>query len=126
MLIDYGYLDSFNGSTLQAIMKNRKIKFERLVENLGKADITYLVNFNLLKEYFLKKFKSKKNCFTKVFFRKMGIIERAKILERKMTLKQRRYMALTLFRLLKKDLMGEKFKVMFAFRGKKDNFLGFK
>ena len=72
LLIDYGYLDSFNGSTLQAIMKNRKIKFERLVENLGKADITYLVNFNLLKEYFLKKFKSKKNCFTKVFLEKMN------------------------------------------------------
>ena len=30
-------------------------------------------------------------------------------------------MALTLFRLLK-DLMGEKFKVMFAFRGKKTIF----
>ena len=73
-----------------------------------------------------KNLKVKKIVSQKFFLEKMGIIERAKILERKMTLKQRRYMALTLFRLLKKDLMGEKFKVMFAFRSKKDNFLGFK
>ena len=27
----------------------------RLLNHIGKADITYLVNFNLLKEYFEKK-----------------------------------------------------------------------
>ena len=37
----------------------------------------------------------------------MGIIQRAKILEKKMTQKQKKYMSLTLMRLLHKNLMGE-------------------
>ena len=55
----------------------------------------------------------------------MGIIQRAKILEKKMTERQEEYMSLTLLRLLDKDLMGELFKVIFAFNSKKNNFLGF-
>ena len=55
----------------------------------------------------------------------MGIIQRAKILEKKMTQKQKNYMSSTLMRLLHKNLMGELFKVIFAFKSKKNNFLGF-
>ena len=54
LLIDYGYLNVKNKSTIQAVMKNKKIEIEQLPKNLGKADITSLVNFKLLKEYFLK------------------------------------------------------------------------
>ena len=43
-----------------------------------------------------------------------------------MTIKQKEYMSVTLMRLLHKELMGELFKVIFAFRSKKNNFLGFK
>ena len=52
IVIDYGYLKSNNLSTLQAVMNNKKISMQDLFNNLGKADITSLVNFNLLKEYF--------------------------------------------------------------------------
>ena len=55
----------------------------------------------------------------------MGIIERAKILEKNMNIKQLDYMSLTLTRLLHKDLMGNLFKVIFAFKCKKSDFLGF-
>ena len=55
----------------------------------------------------------------------MGIIERAKVLEKKMNMKQLDYMSLTLKRLLHKDLMGDLFKVIFAFKSKRSNFLGF-
>ena len=55
----------------------------------------------------------------------MGIIQRAKILERKMTKNQEEYMSSTLIRLLHKDFMGSLFKVIFAFKSKKNNFLGF-
>ena len=55
LLIDYGYLKILNKSTIQAVMKNKKIKMINLLEHLGEADITSLVNFRLLKEYFLKK-----------------------------------------------------------------------
>ena len=39
-----------------------------------------------------------------------------------MTQKQKDYMSLTLMRLLHKDFMGELFKVIFAFKNKKNNF----
>ena len=126
MLIDYGYLDIINKSTLQKVMKNKKINIKKLHKNLGKTDITYLINFNLLKEYFLKKkLKVKKIVSQKFFLEKMGIIQRAKILEKNMTQKQKDYMFLTLMRLLHRDLMGSLFKVIFAFKSKKNNFLGF-
>ena len=54
LLIDYGYLNSNNLNTIQAIMGNKKISMRTMFKNLGKADITSLVNFNLLKEYFIQ------------------------------------------------------------------------
>ena len=127
LLIDYGYINSVNRSTLQAVKSNKKIDMRDLLKNIGKADITSLVNFNLLKEYYLKNNLKVKNIVSQKFFlEKMGIIERAKILEKKMTIKQKKYMSVTLMRLLHKELMGELFKVIFAFKSKKNNFLGFK
>ena len=126
LLIDYGYLDIINKSTLQIVMKNKKISINSIYKYLGETDITYLINFNLLKEFFLKKkLKVKKIVSQKFFLEKMGIIQRAKILEKKMTEKQKNYMSLTLMRLLHKNFMGELFKVIFAFKSKKNNFLGF-
>ena len=126
LLIDYGYLNLSNKSTLQAVMKNKKINLDFFFKNLGNADITSLVNFNLLREYFVKKNLKVKNIVSQKFFlEKMGIIERANILQRKMNLKQKNHMFLTLRRLLHKDLMGELFKVIFAFKSKNNNFLGF-
>ena len=126
LLIDYGYLDIINKSTLQAVMKNRKMNMSSLFRNLGRADITSLVNFSLLEEYFKKKkLKVKKIVSQKFFLEKMGIIQRAKILEKNMSIKQLNYMSLTLKRLLHKDLMGDLFKVIFAFKSKRSDFLGF-
>ena len=127
LLIDYGYLDNLNKSTLQIVMNNKKVDIDLLFNNLGNADITSLVNFSLLKEYFLKNdLKVKRIVSQKFFLERMGIIERARILERKMTIKQKNYMSLTLKRLLHKNLMGELFKVIFAYKSNKTDFLGFR
>ena len=76
LLIDYGYLKPKNENTLQSLIKHKK---NNLLDNLGKADITSLVNFNLLSEYFIKNdLKVKKVVTQKFFLEKMGIIERAK------------------------------------------------
>ncbi len=116
-----------NRSTLQTVMKNKKMNMNHLFKNLGRADITSLVNFSLLKEYFFKnKLKVKEIVSQKFFLEKMGIIERAKVLEKNMTFKQKDYMSSTLRRLLHKELMGGLFKVIFAFKSKNGNFLGFK
>ena len=127
LLIDYGYTKLLNKSTIQMVMQNKKVRTDDFFKNLGKADITSLVNFSLLKEYFLKNEMNVKKIVTQKFFlEKMGIVERAKILEKKMKLKQKNYMLSTLNRLLNKKLMGDLFKVIFAFKSKSNNFLGFK
>ena len=69
--------------------------------------------------------KVKRIVSQKFFLEKMGIMARAKILEKKMNSKQKNYMAFTLKRLLHKQLMGELFKVIFAFKSKNNNFFGF-
>ena len=124
LLIDYGYLNKNNNNTLQSVMKHKKNK---ILENLGKADITSLVNFNLLNEYFIKNnLKVKKIVSQKEFLEKMGILSRANILSKKMSFKEQTNLYLRLKRLLDIKSMGSLFKVIFAFKSKKDNFLGFR
>ena len=124
LLIDYGYLTPKNKNTLQSLIKHKKNK---LLDNLGKADITSLVNFNLLNEYFIKNnLKVKKVVTQKFFLEKMGIIERANNCSEKMSFKEQSNLYLRLKRLLDTKLMGNLFKVIFAYKSNKDNFLGFK
>ena len=123
LLIDYGYLTPKNKNTLQSLIKHKR---NNLLDNLGKADITSLVNFKLLNEYFIKNnLKVKKIVTQKFFLEKMGIIERANNLSEKMSFKEQSNLYLRLKRLLDTKLMGNLFKVIFAYKSNKDNFLGF-
>ena len=123
LLIDYGYLTPKNKNTLQSLIKHKR---NNLLDNLGKADITSLVNFKLLNEYFMKNnLKVKKVVTQKFFLEKMGIIERANNLSEKMSFKEQSNLYLRLKRLLDTKLMGNLFKVIFAYKSNKDNFLGF-
>ena len=126
LLIDYGYLGELNENTIQIVMKNKKIDKKNLLKCIGKADITSLVNFSLLNEFFLKeRLNVKKIVSQKFFLERMGIIERAKILEKNMNKTQKKYMFTTLSRLLNKGSMGELFKVIFAYKSHNKKFLGF-
>ncbi len=126
LLIDYGYFNGNNSSTIQAVMQNKKISAKKMLRNLGKADITSLVNFNLLKEYFFKNnLKVKKVVTQKFFLERMGINNRAQILEKKMTNKQKKYMSYTLNRLLDEEQMGSLFKVIFGYKNINNNLFGF-
>jgi len=123
LLIDYGYLEPKNKNTLQSLISHKR---NNLFDNLGKADITSLVNFKLLNEYFIKNnLKVKKIVTQKIFLEKMGIIERANNLSKKMSFKEQSNLYLRLKRLLDVKLMGSLFKVIFTYKFKKDNFLGF-
>ncbi len=123
LLIDYGYNVPNNKNTLQSLMNHKK---NNLLHNLGKADITSLVNFSLLKEYFLKKNLRVKDIVSQKFFlEKMGIIQRANIISKKMKFKEKANLYLRLKRLLTKTSMGTLFKVIFAYKFYKNNFLGF-
>ena len=109
---------------MQSLIKHKR---NNLLDNLGKADITALVNFSLLNEYFIKNnLKVKKIVTQKFFLEKMGIIERANNLSQNMSFKEQSNLYLRLKRLLDVKLMGNLFKVIFTYKSKKDNFLGFK
>jgi len=123
LMIDYGYLKSNNQNTLQSIMKHKK---NNLLDNLGKADITAHVNFDLLKEFFLKNNLKVNNIITqKEFLKNMGIIERANIVAKKMRFSEQSDLYLRVKRLLSSRYMGDLFKVILAYKFNKNNFAGF-
>jgi NADH dehydrogenase [ubiquinone] 1 alpha subcomplex assembly factor 7 len=123
LLIDYGFLKQQNKNTLQSVKNHKK---NMIFENVGGADITSLVDFNLLKN-FLKRNKLKvNNTVTQEFFlKRMGIINRAEIVSRQMNFKEKSDLYLRLQRLLNSKQMGKLFKVISAFKFKKKFTLGF-
>ena len=124
LLIDYGYFKPNNQNTLQSVMRHKK---NNLFNNLGKADITALVNFKLLAEFFTKNSLKVKDPITqKEFLQNMGIIERAKILSKKMKFTEQSNLYLRIQRLLSPKYMGELFKVILAYKFDNINFPGFK
>ncbi len=124
LLIDYGYLKPNNQNTLQSVMKHKKNK---LLSNLGKADVTAHVNFNLLNEFFLKNNLKIKNLISqKEFLENMGIIERANIIAKRMRFTEQSDLYFRIQRLLSPRYMGELFKVILAYKFDNNNFAGFK
>tara|TARA_B100000575_G_C23125668_1_gene652140 strand:+ start:832 stop:1896 length:1065 start_codon:yes stop_codon:yes gene_type:complete len=124
LMIDYGYLKPNNQNTLQSVMKHKKNK---LLDNLGKADVTAHVNFTLLNEFFSKNgLKMKDIISQKNFLKTMGILERAKIIEKNMKFSEKSDLYLRIQRLLSPRYMGDLFKVILAYNFKNNNFAGFK
>ena len=123
LLIDYGFLDKKNISTLQSVKSHKKNK---IFENLSDADITSLVNFTLLKDYFLKQnLKLNKVVPQSFFLKRIGILHRAEILSNKMSFSAKANLYSRLRRLLDSRYMGNLFKVIFAYKNKKKFMLGF-
>ena len=123
LFIDYGYLKPNNQNTLQSVIQHKKNK---LLNNLGKADITAHVNFALLSEFFIKNNLKIKNIITqKNFLESMGILERAKIIAKKMKFTEQTDLYLRIQRLLSPKYMGNLFKVILAYNFKDNNFAGF-
>jgi len=123
LLIDYGLLKQVSSDTLQSVKNHKK---NMLFNNIGNADITSLVNFNLLKTYFKKKNLKRNNVVTQEYFlKKMGIINRAQILSKKMNFQEKSEIYYRLQRLINPKQMGKLFKVIFAFKLKKKFTMGF-
>ena len=124
LLVDYGYFRANNQNTLQSVMKHQK---NNPLKNLGRADVTTHVNFKLLNEFFIKNnLKIKDLISQKEFLENMGIIERAKIVAKKMKFKEQSDLYLRIQRLLSPRYMGELFKVILAYKFDNNNFAGFK
>ena len=124
LLVDYGFIRANNQNTLQSVMRHKK---NNPLTNLGKADVTAHVNFELLNEFFLKNNLKIKNLLSqKEFLENMGIIERAKIIAKKMKFSDQSDLYLRTQRLLSPRYMGELFKVILAYKFDNNNFAGFK
>ena len=124
LFIDYGYISEIKQNTLQSVYKH---KFNDLSKNIGNADITSLVNFNLYRKYFLHKNLFVENIISQSqFLQKMGILERSKMVSDKMDYKRKIDLYSRIQRLISPYMMGETFKVIFT-KNKKCKFsLAFK
>ena len=110
LIIDYGYDSKITKNTLKAIYNKKK---SDVLENIGNSDITYNINFNLIKKI-TQKFKQISTEFTNQqnFLTKIGIMQRAEILSKNKTFKEKADIYFRLKRLLDKKEMGNLFKVM--------------
>ena len=112
LTFDYGYKEKMNYDSLQSIKKH---KYSNSLVNPGNIDITSHINFRLFNEILKKNNLSVKKIVTQnKFLRTMGIVERANILSKKMTFKQKADMFFRLKRLLDFNEMGNLFKVLLA------------
>ena len=124
LFIDYGYNVEKNINTLQSVMKH---KYNKINKNIGRADITSLVNFKLYERYFNKNGLYVENVISQSkFLQKMGIVQRFNIASNDMDFKDKSDLYSRVKRLIHPQMMGESFKVIFA-KNKTCNFsLAFK
>ncbi len=123
LTFDYGYTKNNNKNTLQSVKKH---KYNKIFFNIGDSDITSHVNFKLFCEILKKEnLNVKKIVNQNEFLQKSGIIERANIVAKKMTFKEKADMYYRLKKLLDQNEMGNLFKVLFAQKKGRNFSLGF-
>ena len=110
LILDYGYDNEMTKNTLQAIYNK---KYSRVLENIGNSDITYNINFNLFRKI-AQKFKQITINFStqKKFLTEIGIKQRAEILSKNKTFKEKADIYYRVKRLIDEKEMGNLFKVM--------------
>jgi len=111
LIIDYGYINREIRNTLQAVSKH---KYSSVLNGFGNSDITYNLSFNLINQI-INKFGSFCSLTTsqKEFLTKLGILDRAEILSKKMSFNKKADIYFRVKRLIDNNQMGSLFKVMF-------------
>ena len=123
LTIDYGYTLKKNQNTLQAVKKHNYLD---IFFKPGHSDITSHINFKLFSKSLGEDNLAVKKITTQSeFLKKVGILERADILSKKMTFKEKANMFYRLKRLIDPKEMGDRFKVIFAQKKGKIFSLGF-
>ena len=123
LTFDYGYTSNKNQDTLQSVKKHRHVNILSMPHY---TDITTHLNFKLFFEILKKNNLNVQKIITQnEFLKKMGILERANILSKKMTFKEKTNMFYRLKRLLDYSEMGSLFKVLFAYKKGRKFSLGF-
>ena len=107
IIIDYGYIEPLNKSSLQAVKLHKKVE---LFDNIGESDITSLVDFTSLQKGF-----EKNNIISNItnqsdFLFKYGILKRGEILVKSGASKEK--IDFQLKKLTSNEEMGSLFKVL--------------
>jgi len=119
LIIDYGYLEDSMKDTLIAIKKHA---ISNLLKEFKNSDITYKLNFKLLKKITnVLKLKCQGITTQRNFLINLGIQQRAEILSRNLPFSKKADIYYRLKRLIDKSQMGSLFKVMLI-TNKKTNF----
>ncbi len=116
-------IDKKMKNTLQAVSKH---KYCDVLEGFGDSDITYNLSFNLINSI-VKELSSltTMNTTQGKFLTKLGILERAEILSKKMLFSEKADIYFRIKRLIDKNQMVELFKVMLITTDKNKFKLGF-
>ena len=123
LIIDYGYFSEKMKDTLQAIYKK---KFSNVLMNVGKSDITYNINFNLIRKL-TENFGSLGVNYTSQgkFLTNLGIQQRAEIISKNKTFNEKANIFYRLKRLVDEKEMGKLFKVMLIKNSNNKSKIGF-
>jgi len=111
LIIDYGFFEDNMKNTLQSLYKHKSNNF---LMNIGEADITHHVNFNLI-EKLAKKNKLQVSLKTnqKKFLVSLGIKFRAEQIAKNLPFSKKADIFYRLDRLINENKMGNLFKVIF-------------
>ena len=111
LIIDYGFFEDNMKNTLQSLYKHKSNNF---LMNIGEADITHHVNFNLI-EKLAKKNKLQVSLKTnqKKFLVSLGIKYRAEQIAKNLSFSKKADIFYRLDRLINENKMGNLFKVIF-------------
>ena len=123
LLVDYGYTEKKMKNTLRAISNH---KFANILKDIGNADITHNISFNLFENITKQIGNLDSNLTTqKEFLLRMGIKQRAEIISKNQNFLKKADTYYRLKRLIDEKEMGNLFKVMLI-KNKKNKFkLGF-
>ena len=124
LIYDYGYTEPKNQNTLQSVIKH---KYQNIFSSPGNADITSYINYKLFSKILIKNNLIVERIVNQnEFLQRLGIIERANIISKKINFKAKANIFYRLKKLLHYDEMGNLFKVMLAKKRGKEFSLGFK
>ena len=123
LFIDYAYSNHKMFDTLQAVKDHKKVD---LFEEVGRADISHLINIPLIKKIAKKQnlkliYNTQRN-----FLINLGILQRAEILSSKKSFLEKANIFYRVNRLIDKKQMGELFKVLYFYKNNNKHKLGFK
>ena len=123
LTFDYGYIEKKNQDTLQS---TRKHKYSNVFKEPGNTDITHHINYKLFSKILKRnKLEVEKIVSQNEFLQKLGIIERANILSKKISFKAKANIYYRLKKLLHYSEMGNLFKVLLAQKKETKFSLGF-